>query len=97
LNGGVDQFRLTLGRPSGIVPIRLIGGANNARFERPTGAHVQLHMSGGARSVEFDQQKLGSVAGHSVLTSDGAAEAADRFEIEVTGGARKITVVEAGD
>jgi DNA-binding MarR family transcriptional regulator len=97
LNGGVDQLRLTLGRPAGVVPIRLIGGANNARFERPAGVPIQLQLSGGAGGVEFDRQKLGATAGHSLLESAGAAEANDRFVIEVTGGVNRIAVVEAGD
>jgi hypothetical protein len=97
LNGGVDQLRLTLGRPTGVVPIRLIGGANNARFERPAGVPIQLQLSGGAGGVEFDRQKLGATAGHSVLESAGAAEASDRFVIEVTGGVSRIAVVEAAD
>jgi DNA-binding MarR family transcriptional regulator len=96
LNGGVDQLRLILGRPTGIVPIRLVGGANNARFERPTGVHVQLQISGAAGGVEFDRQKLGATAGPSLLETAGAAEASDRFVIEVTGAASRITVVEAG-
>jgi DNA-binding MarR family transcriptional regulator len=97
LNGGVDQLRLSLGRPTGIVPIRLIGGANNARFERPTGVHVQLQISGAAGRVEFDQQKLGGTAGPSLLETAGAGEASDRFVIEVTGAASRIAVVAAGD
>jgi hypothetical protein len=96
LAGGVDQLRLTLGRPSGIVPIRLIGGANHVRFERPAGVHVQLQISGAAGRVEFDRQKLGGTAGPSLLGTDGAAQANDRFVIEVTGAASRITVVEAG-
>jgi DNA-binding MarR family transcriptional regulator len=97
LNGGVDQLRLTLGRPAGVVPIRLIGGASHARFERPTGVHIQLRLSGAAGRVEFDRQKLGGTAGASLLETVGAAEATDRFVIEVTGAASRITVVEAGD
>lgn len=96
LTGGVDQLRLTLGRPVGVVPIRLIGGANHVRFERPAGVHVQLKLVGGAAGVEFDRQKLGATGGHSVLESTGAAEASDRFVIEATGGVNRIAVVEAG-
>ena len=95
LTGGASQLRLMLGRPSGIVPISLVGGASNARFERPAGVHVQLKLSGGAGGVEFDGQKLGSTAGHNILETTGAAEAKDRFVIEVTGGASRISVVEA--
>jgi hypothetical protein len=97
LTGGVDQLRLTLGRPVGIVPIRLVGGANHTRFERPRGAHVQLQLSGAAAGVEFDRQKLGATTGHSLLETTGASDAADRFVIEMVGGTNRIAIVETGD
>jgi len=97
LNGGVDQLRLTLGRPTGVVPIRLIGGANHVRFERPTGVPIQLQISGAAGRIEFDHQKLGGTAGPTVLESPGAGSASDRFVIEVNGAASRIAIVEAGD
>jgi DNA-binding MarR family transcriptional regulator len=96
LAGGVDQLRLTLGRPSGVVPIRLIGGANHVRFERPTGVPIQLKITGAAGRIEFDRQKLGGTAGPSLLETAGAGAASDRFVIEVNGAASRITVVEAG-
>ena len=94
LTGGASQLRLMLGRPTGIVPIQLIGGASNARFERPAGVAVQLKLSGGAGGVEFDGQKQGSTAGHNLLETSGASESPDRFVIEVTGGASRISVIE---
>jgi hypothetical protein len=97
LTGGVDQLRLGLGRPNGVVPISLVGGANHARFERPAGVHVQLQVTGGLGGVEFDRQKLGATGGLTELETTGAAEAADRFVIDVVGGAKRITVVETGD
>jgi DNA-binding MarR family transcriptional regulator len=97
LTGGTGQLRLTLGRPAGVVPIRLTGGSHHARFERPARVHVQLRLSGGVVGVEFDGQKLGATGGHTVLETTGAADATDRFVIDVTGGAHRITVVEAGD
>ena len=59
LTGGVDQLRLTLGRPRGHVPIRLTGGANSIRIERPAGVPVRLKLQGRAASIEFDKQKHG--------------------------------------
>ncbi len=59
LTGGVDQLRLSLGLPTGEVPIRLTGGANSIRIERPTGVPVVMKLKGGAGGIEFDQQKLG--------------------------------------
>jgi DNA-binding MarR family transcriptional regulator len=94
MTGGVDQLRLTLGRPTGVVPIRLVGGANHVRMERPTGAHVQLRLSGGTAGVEFDGQKLGATGGPSLLESTGAGQSADRYSIEVVGGVNRISVVE---
>ena len=92
--GGVDQLRLTLGRPTGTVPISVTGGANSIRIERPAGTAARLHVTGGAAGVEFDNQKLGSIGGHTVLESAGASHARDVYVIEVTGGMNRITIVE---
>ena len=93
LTGGVDQLRLSLGLPTGEVPIRLTGGANSIRIERPTGVPVVMKLKGGAGGIEFDQQKLGG-SGGLTLESSGASDASNRYELEFTGGAQKIVVVE---
>ncbi|MGZ9277332.1 MAG: MarR family winged helix-turn-helix transcriptional regulator [Candidatus Limnocylindrales bacterium] len=94
LTGGVDQFRLTLGQPSGDVPIRFTRGANNLRIERPSGVHVRLRLDGGAGRIDFDEQRLSGPASHTILETTGIADATDRYLIEITGGAGKITVTE---
>lgn len=94
LIGGADRFHLTLGRPRGVVPIRLTGGVNEFRVERAPGAAVRLSLSGGAGGVEFDRQRLGGTGGSTVLETAGAADAPDRFSIELTGGASRIVVRE---
>ena len=94
MTGGVDQFRLALGRPRGVVPIRLTGGANRFHVERPAGVAVRLTIGGGAGGVEFDRQRLGAAGGSTVLESADAAGAADRYAVEVTGGASRIVVRE---
>lgn len=96
LTGGVDALRLTLGRPSGEVPVRLVGGANKIRIERPAGVPARLQVSGGAGGIELDRQRLGGTAGRTVLESAGIEDAPDRYEIEVTGGLGRIQVTEAG-
>jgi hypothetical protein len=40
---------------------------------------------------------LGGTGGHTVLESSGAAQASDRYQIEITGGASRIIVTESGD
>jgi DNA-binding MarR family transcriptional regulator len=93
-SGGVNQLRLTVGQPTGSVPIRLNGGIHDFRLERPHGSAVRLKLNGGAGAVELDRQRLGATGGGTVLESSGAGGAADRFEVEITGGASKIAITE---
>ena len=93
LTGGVDRMRLTLGAPSGDVPIRFTRGANNIRIERPTGVHVRLNLTGGAGRIDFDQQRLGAT-GDTILETTGASDAPDRYSIDIVGGAGRITIAE---
>ena len=95
LTGGVDQFRLTLGQPTGDVPIRFSRGANNIRIERPTGTALRLTLKGGAGRIDFDQERLNGTA-DTVIETPGAAKAKDRYLIDIVGGAGKITITEAG-
>ena len=98
MTGGVHQLRLTLGRPTGDVPIRLIGGAHQVRIERPAGAAVRLELTDGAAGIKFDDQTLlvAGTGGGAVFESKGASGAADRYLIEIKGGVSRITVTEAG-
>jgi DNA-binding MarR family transcriptional regulator len=91
VTSGVNQLRLSLGRPTGEVPIRL-PSANAIRIERPAGTAVVLRVSGGAAKVEFDGMKLGAQA-HPALESAGAGDAADRYVVEITGGVATLTIV----
>ena len=91
LTGGADRIRLELGAPSAIVPLKLNGGANDLRIERPSDVAVRLRVRGGAVRVELDEQRLGS-ASEVTLESPGASHAEARFEIEVNGGTNRVTV-----
>jgi DNA-binding MarR family transcriptional regulator len=95
LTGGVNQLRLTLGRPTGDVPIRL-ASSNTIRIERPVGAALRLRVAGGAANVEFDGQKLGAMGGHPNLESTGAGAASDRYSVEINGGVARLTVAAVG-
>ena len=96
MTGGVDRFRLGLGQPDGEVTIRVNGGVNQFRIERPAGVPVQLRLSGGAGGIELDRQRLGAVGGNTVLESAGSSKASDRYTIDINGGASRIVVREAG-
>ncbi len=93
LGGGVNQLRLTLGRPIGDIPIRL-PSANSIRLERPAGSALRLRIGGGAAHIEFDGMKVGPAGGHPSLESPGASSAADRFSVEIEGGVSRLTVAE---
>jgi DNA-binding MarR family transcriptional regulator len=91
LNEGAANLTLALGRPAGEVPIMVMGGLASARITRPEDVAVRLRIGGGAARVDFDGQRINASAGLS-LDSTGAANATDRYAIEVTGGAARIDV-----
>ena len=60
--------------------------------DRATGRAV---VTGGAGGIELDRQQLAAVGGNTVLESAGASKAADRYTIDINGGASRIVVREA--
>jgi hypothetical protein len=95
IDGGVSDATLMLGRPSGTVTIRVNGGASQLRVRRPAGTPARLRIEGGASRLTFDTTEIGAVAGPSRWESPGFAEATDRYEIVVAGGASRIAVEES--
>jgi hypothetical protein len=91
ISGGADRIRAELGMPTGVVPVRITGGGNDLRVERPGDVAVRLRLKGGANRVELDEQRLGS-ASDVTLESPGASAASARYDIEVSGGANRVTV-----
>jgi DNA-binding MarR family transcriptional regulator len=96
VTGGADGMRLSLGRPAGELPIRILGGANKVRIERPAGVPARVQVDGGAGGIELDRQRLGGTAGHVVLESGMRPDATDLVSVEITGGVARLQVVEAG-
>ncbi len=103
--GGVSKVDLNLPQPRASVPIRISGGANDLALHRPAGAALRLRVRGGANKVTVDGQRIhgrGDVVfeGHgpargpgevSFETRDFGARG-ERYEIELTGGANRVTV-----
>ena len=102
--GGVSAVELSLPRPRAIVRVRINGGANDVTIHRPAGVGVRLEVLGGANKVTFDGQPIhrrGQVtfAGQSVQSggrlsheTPGLGALAERYEIELTGGANRLVV-----
>jgi DNA-binding MarR family transcriptional regulator len=92
INGGASRVDLRLGRPSGVVPIVLGGGASNVTVRRPRDVPVELRIKGGSTHITVDGHRMASSAGHFAWHPPRMPEGADRYAIEVRGGASKVSV-----
>jgi DNA-binding MarR family transcriptional regulator len=91
LKGGASKVELLLPRPDGVVPIRITGGMSRMSIERPIGVAAGLTIQGGASEILVDGEVIKSM-GHLSMQTPGADQASDRYEIEVSGGASKISI-----
>jgi hypothetical protein len=91
LNAGASRTDITLGRPTGIVPISVEGGAITLRLHRPSGSEAFVHVSGGAVTLDADGRELHGV-GEETWQSAGYNGAADAYRVEINGGASTVTV-----
>jgi hypothetical protein len=95
LGGGVDHLRARLPLPRGLVRVRISGGSADVAVELPVGTAARLALSGGAHDVRFLDQSMRLVHGTLRLETGGASEAPDRYELELSGGVRDLTVTRA--
>jgi hypothetical protein len=91
VNTGASKEDITVGDPSGTVPITINGGALTVNVHRPPGAAASVSVSGGAASLRFDGRQSKAVGTLTAQTSD-YDRASDRYQIEVDGGADTVTV-----
>lgn len=91
LKGGASQIQLLLPPPLGVVPIRVVGGLNRLSIERPAGTATGLEIRGGVGEVNVDGE-LHKGAGRLSLQTPGASSSPDRYEIEITGGAARLSI-----
>jgi hypothetical protein len=92
VRGGVRQAELRLPRPTGSVPIRVSGGVSGLTLRRPSGVAARVQISGGASKLELDTQYLGAIGGPVRLETPDYANAVERYDLEIGGGASKVTV-----
>lgn len=90
--GGVSKSTLSLGPPAGRVTVHIRGGVSDLRIRRPAGVPVQLRVRGGASNVALDEQRLGAVGGELRLATPDEATKTDLYQIEIDGGASRLTV-----
>ena len=89
LTGGSGAVTLRLGRPSGHVRVRFRGGTGDVTIVRPAGTAATLQVKGGARKATLDGAEWW---GSDPIATAGANQARDRYDIELQGGANKVTV-----
>jgi hypothetical protein len=90
LNTGASKEDISVGAPSGTVPITINGGALTVNVHRPPGAAASVSVSGGAASLSFDGRQSKAVGTLTAQTSD-YDHASDRYQIQVDGGACNVT------
>lgn len=91
LNTGASREEITLGPPSGIVPVEINSGAVTARIHRPTGTPVSVAVSGGAVNLTADGKTTHAIGSANYDSSDFAG-ASDAYRVQVNGGACTVTV-----
>jgi DNA-binding MarR family transcriptional regulator len=94
IDGGIKAVEFTMGRPTGVVPVVLDGGASEVAIVVPTGAAASVRFDGGVSRAVVGAEKLKSSAG--VRAEIGRGDAAkDRYDIVFTGGTTKVTIAAA--
>ena len=91
-SGGASRVELTLPRPSGTVPVRVLGGASKVAIHRPEGVAARLRVVGGSTNLAFDEECFGAVGGEVRLQSPHYEGASDRYNITITGGASNVAI-----
>jgi hypothetical protein len=89
---GASRLDLRLPHPSGVVPVRIGGGASHVRIRRPAGIPVRLGIGRGVADLTFDNQEFGAVGGRLRLESPQAGAAEGSYQIEIAGGAAHVQV-----
>jgi hypothetical protein len=88
LNTGASREDITLGPPTGTVPITIDGGALTVHLHRPSGAGASVVVSGGAVSLDFDGHQNRGIGN----VQDAGGSATDMYRVEVNGGACTVTM-----
>jgi hypothetical protein len=92
VRGGVSKVELHLPQPAGVVPIRVSGGVSHLTLRRPATVPARVQIGGGASKLELDAQFLGAIGGPVRLETSGYQDAVDRYDLNIGGGASKVTI-----
>ncbi len=88
IDTGGSTETMSLGFPTGFVPVSINGGALTVHLHRDSRSSASVKVSGGAVSLDFDGAQSSGVGSLSHSTGD----AADIFQVTVSGGACTVTM-----
>jgi hypothetical protein len=89
---GSNLIAMTLPRPSGTITVQLAGGASQVSVGLPPGVPARLRLDGGASSAILLGHAYTGIAGGTVLTSPGWAQARARYLVDAPAGVSAINV-----
>jgi hypothetical protein len=92
VTGGASGVAVTLPRPSGTIAVRVSGGASDVSIHRPEGVAAGIRVGRGVSKLAFDEQRFGAIGGETRLQTNDYDGATDRYDVEVTGGASKLSI-----
>ena len=92
IKGGASQIDLEVGRPAGVVPITIQGGASKVTVRRPRGVPVEVRIKGGASRTTVDGHQLGPAGGNVVWRTPGVPAGADAFSVDIRGGVSQVSI-----
>ena len=92
VKGGVSSIRLELPMPSGVIPIRISGGASEIIVRRPVGVAARAHLKGWVSTFVFDDQTFSDMGNNVRLQSSGFEPTVPYYDIEVASSASMLTI-----
>jgi len=92
VKGGAYTARIELPAPSGVVPVRISGGAAETTIRRPAGTAARVHLKGWASEFSFDDQTFNAVGNDVRLQSQNFDPAAPYYDIDVDSSVSHLTI-----
>jgi DNA-binding MarR family transcriptional regulator len=92
VKAGANELRLSLPLPVGTVPVELKGVVGTLDVLRPEGAAVRLSIKGAVARLRMDDQWNGPGGPNTEIQSADFPQAADRYVVDLKGGASQVTV-----
>jgi hypothetical protein len=87
---GAGRISLTLPEPSGTVPVRMTGGADDFQVRLTGRAPVRVRIGGGAGSASVDGRAQTGVPGDTVIEGSGWSSAEDRYDVDLAAGVSRF-------